>query len=732
LLLYLPVASAVTIDGHIEPQEWAQARHITEFRKVVPLNGEAPSLATEAWVLATPEGLAVAFHSAQPLSIPRTNQRVQRDFDAQVDRVNVFVDFEGDHRTAYEFTISSTNGVSDGVITNEYYFNADWDGNWLHATSQDEFGWTAEVLLPWHLAPMRDAQEGKRIIGLCLDRVVAATGERVAWPFASFERSRFISDFAPIEVPGFSQSLLAVTPYLSNLYDNVRKDGKTEAGGDLFWKPNGQIQLAATLNPDFGQVESDDLIVNFDATETFISDKRPFFTENQSIFEFTTPADYSQLLYTRRIGGPADDGNGSGDITAALKLNGNLGATKYGVFAADEAGDAGRTFGALRLVRDFSNQNLGFMLTEVKRPYFDREATVAGVDQNWRPTSKWNVRTRVIGSDIEQQDQSYSDLGETMLVDYEMNDGWRQQWMAIHFGKELEINDVGYLARNSENYLHWQVNRRFTDLPESSRYSSKDWGLRISTDYNDRGERLSDQIRITRESRLRNGAYEYANLRIHSNGVDDLLTRGHGSVKLPSYTTTYLEYDRPRKGNWLYALQAEAYGGGLSGNHRAGFRIEVEPTYFISDAFNVYVGVDASRKPDWLVWQQDNFIGSFDAREFQFNAGFNWSITPAQELRLKLQAIGLDAEARQGYRVDSRGNPIKSDELLEDFSVRNLGVQLRYRFELAPLSYLYVVYGRGGYDQQQSTENAGTLLNDSFRLRDDDQLLIKLSYRFEP
>ena len=87
------------------------------------------------------------------------------------------------------------------------------------------------------------------------------------------------------------------------------------------------------MNPDFGQVESDDLVVNFSATETFISDKRPFFTENQGIFEFTTPSDFSQLLYTRRVGGPADDGVGAGDITAALKLNGSLGATKYGVFA---------------------------------------------------------------------------------------------------------------------------------------------------------------------------------------------------------------------------------------------------------------------------------------------------------------------------------------------------------------------------------------------------------------
>ena len=49
-----------------------------------------------------------------------------------------------------------------------------------------------------------------------------------------------------------------------------------------------------------------------------------------------------QLLYTRRIGGPADDGSGSGDITGAVKLNGSVGAFKYGVFSADERHEAGR------------------------------------------------------------------------------------------------------------------------------------------------------------------------------------------------------------------------------------------------------------------------------------------------------------------------------------------------------------------------------------------------------
>jgi hypothetical protein len=712
-------AFGLDIDGRMAAEEWHDAKKVDDFRKVQPLNGEPASLKTEAWILATADGLAVAFRNTHPPSVPRTRQRVQRDFEAQVDRINVIVDFDGDHRTGYNFRVSSTNGIHDAIVTNETNFNSDWDGNWRHAVSEDEETWTVELLIPWHIAPMRDAAGDKRTLRIYLDRVVGATGERAAWPLASFERPRYLSEFATIEVPSFSQALLAFVPYASSLYDNVRADGNAEAGVDIFWKPNGQTQLSATVNPDFGQVESDDLIVNFDATETFISDKRPFFTENQGIFEYTTPSDFSQLLYTRRIGGPADDGLGSGDITAALKLNGSIGSTKYGVFAADEADSVGRTFGAMRLVRDFSRQNLGLMATYVDRPFLERQATVLGVDHDWRPTPRLNVRTRVFGSEIEQGGSRTSDTGATIWADYEMDRGWRQQWIGMHFGNHLQINDAGYLSQNSLNYAHWQVNRRFTELPAGSRYASKDWRWRASSVYNDHGDLLNHQFRMSRESRLRNGSYEYAQINVNSAGVNDLLTRGHGVLKLPPRFNSFFEYQRPRKGNWAYNLELEAYGGGLSGNRKIGYGFNFEPTYFISDAFNVYVAFIGSRTPDWLVWQRDTLIGSFDGREAQFDAGFNWTITSRQELRLKLQAVAVNARLRQAYRVEA-GNEIATDEPVDDFSVRNLGFQIRYRFELAPLSYLYVVYGRGGYRQDPVADDSLGLVRDSFSLRDDE------------
>ena len=167
------------------------------------------------------------------------------------------------------------------------------------------------------------------------------------------------------------------------------------------------------------------------------------------------------------------------------------------------------------------------------------------------------------------EDGDGQDLGATVWADYEMEHGWRQQWIAMHFGDELQINDFGYLARNSVNYLHWELRRRFADQPEDSRYASKDWRWRASSTWNDHGQRLNHQFRASRDSQLRDGGYEYAQVNVNSSGVDDRLTRGHGVLRLPSNFSAYFEYGRPRKGRWAWDVEAEVFapcalGGAVS------------------------------------------------------------------------------------------------------------------------------------------------------------------------
>ena len=61
-----------------------------------------------------------------------------------------------------------------------------------------------------------------------------------------------------------------------------------------------ELTLDVTLNPDFGQVEADAVVLNLSTFETFFPEKRPFFLEGIDTF-----ADIRPLVYTRRIGRPA-------------------------------------------------------------------------------------------------------------------------------------------------------------------------------------------------------------------------------------------------------------------------------------------------------------------------------------------------------------------------------------------------------------------------------------------
>ena len=736
-IVSLPLpASALEIDGKVDPGEWSGAQRIDDFRLTQPLTREPGRHATEAWYMATADGLAVAFRSLQPPEVPRTRQRFQRDNNGNVDRVNVYVDFDGDGRTGYNFMVALSNDISDGTIANENQFNPDWDGAWRYAVSEDQGSWSAEMLIPWHIAPMRRSDGDSRTIGLSFDRVIGDTGERVAWPAISFTEQRYLSLLHKVQVPQFSQSLLAVTPYFVGLYDNVNGKADVDAGLDLFWKPTGQFQLSGTLNPDFGQVESDGIVVNFGAIETFFGDKRPFFTENQGYFEvpFGSLGNAQQLIYTRRVGARADDGSGSGDVTAAVKINGSLGGFGYGLFAATEGDVVGRDFYALRATRGFEQQNIGTMVTRVNRPFLDREATVFSVDHQWRPNAKWSIRTNLVGSNIDQRGETVRDTGAQVRIDHDIGDGWRQQLYMLHSGGDLQLNDFGFLDRNNFNYARYEIARRFTSLPETSPYASHQWRLAASHRSNDDGVHIGDAFAMNRYSERRDGGNQFFEIAGWTPGHDDLITRGNGVVDHPGRLFAFAERFFPKKKHWSFYGNARYNAEGLGGIDRGAWTTYLEPNYAFNDNLSVFLGLELQRNPDWAIWDRDTHrLVTYGSEQALLNAGAVWLIGSKQELRVRLEALGLDAEAKRAWTVAADGTPVRNHDPIESFALRNLGFQVRYRYEFAPLSYLYLAYVRGGslFDRGSGAYSVGDEFSDAFDLRDSEQLLVKLSYRFE-
>jgi hypothetical protein len=207
--------------------------------------------------------------------------------------------------------------------------------------------------------------------------------------------------------------------------------------------------------------------------------------------------------------------------------------------------------------------------------------------------------------------------------------------------------------------------------------------------------------------------------------------RGNGILHQPWNMNLYWERFRPRRGHWELYGNFGANNSGIGENRRWGWNASFNPTYYLTDSFSVYGNFSYETDPQWVIWQHDNLVGTFDGKIGEFDAGVNWTIGDKQEFRVKLQALGVSAPLRQAWRAAADGTPIASNDPIEDFSLSNFGFQVRYRYELKPLSDLYVVYARGGFRDHDFADDLGNLLPDAFSLRDDEQILVKLSYRFE-
>ena len=723
--------ASVQIDGLIGDEEWAGAIKFEQFVEVVPLttNPAPVKFHTEAKLLSTPAGLAIAIIADQDITVPRVNSRVQRDFSDQVDRVNFMVDFDADGRAAYDFTIAASNDISDEVITGENQFSKDWDGDWQHAVTISDQGYRYEMLIPWSITSMKPSKDGKRTVAVYFDRVVANTGQRFGTPAASFSRPRFVSDFSRIEVAAYEQSLLAITPYATVQGDLKNSDQAFKTGVDVFWKPNSNHQFALTINPDFGQVESDELVVNFDNVETFFTDKRPFFTDNQAAFESGMPG--GDLLYTRRIGGGADDGSGASDINAAVKANGNLGGFGYAVFGAAEDGEVGRDFLFLRGAHRSETHALDFTQIAVQRPFLDRHADVSALHGVFRPSPEWSLNTAIHQSRVEQAGQKVTGSGGGIVADWDMPGPFRQQYFFTQVDKNENLNDLGFQDRNNFRYFEWETGYRQDNLAEASAFASHAWEAELAHQANLDGFALRRTLTVQRYSEFRDGGNIFLFARKLLPGYDDRISRGNGIAKIRGGFSANIESYRARKdgGRLSWTWFATAFPGRSQAVHNTIFGFE--PRFYISDQLDWSIGLNAQRWNDWLLWQGGSDLGSFKANRLDLFSNLNWFISDRQELRIKLQAIAIDAKPNRALRIGTDGQLQASSADLENFRVRNLGFQIRYRYKLGNLSDVFAVYSRGGASRDARDGDVFDALGSSFSLRDDDQFLLKWSYRFD-
>lgn len=735
-LLALAIASAlpllahaaVDVDGLANESEWQAATELTDLRLTEPNSGAVPGFKTRVRFVSLPEGVAFFFENEQdPKTQPKRAARQVRDNAGGSDRVNVMIDFDGNGQAGYNFTVTRSDSIEDATISNENNFNADWDGLWYHAVSETETGWNAEILVPWSTGLMREVDGADRTIGLYVDRVLGADSSRAAQPPVLFFRPVFLSEFEKHTIPSFKQGLLRFYPYATVLRDFVGDQTEFRSGGDLFWKPSANFQLTATINPDFGQVEADDLVVNFEAVEAFFSDRRPFFTENQAVFVRRSPEE-EQLIYTRRIGGSRDDGQGVSDIDLATKVSGSSMGFDFGVFAVRERDPdvVGRSVGALRVNRPGEHFDFGYLGSYVERPFLDRIATVHALDKRWQ-SGPWQWSTTLMQSDIRSGANTTRGTGGFSTVSYKPNNHFEFRGDITRYGSEFDFNDLGFQRRKNFTFYELAPSWQQPSYPDGHWLRSSEFSVDLNVAENSAGKNLYEEYELGTELNFSSGSNSYLEFRYRPAGIDDLVSRGNGSLDLRSGKTYFANYEAVRSGN--FQNYAEIYLDRTALRGKQTF-VSLSSRYFVNDDLNVELGLGRSSFRGRTLWQNGTLFGVFDrSRGLEPSLQVEWFSGSRHELRIKSQWLIIEGTNAQAFRLQPNRQLLASTEQIDDFSISNFGFQMRYRFKLNPESDIYVVYSRGGEQVEEPGERGlGDLFEDSLELRDADQFLVKIRY----
>ena len=764
------VNEAPKIDGTLDETVWETAFEITDFKVVDPETKATPILSTRFKFLYDKKNLYIGVINEQPAStqVKRISARDQENTYVDRDMVRVIIDPTAKGLYGYVFDIYLGGSLTDGTIRPERDYSFNWDGPHRALTTQDENYWYAEYAIPWDCMQFPTSDE-KRIIGFYVQRDVAHLSERWAHPAINIHAPVFLSVYDKMDVQDINpQGNLTLFPYASVGYDGVLGERTQDIGIDAFWQATSNMLVSATINPDYGDVENDDVEANFDTTETLLQEKRTFFVKGNDIFETKG----LNLINTRRIGDAPDEpllDTGEKftykpqmcDILGAFKVTGSANKMRYGVITAFEddteyyvgEGDIERTrrpeaegrnfFGARTLFENHSRRSdyigIGYLGTYVQHDVYD--AMVNSVDGQWLTLNqKLRLEGQVAMSDISVGSSLYD---KEWAIENEIDDGtgYAYNGKIIYYPtpashlmaevdameKEFNHNDFGYASRLDRTHFNFEYNNNKSDVPGTKwlRYRFFNRG-----DYN-RGHLLKTEIGFLTFVMMDNLQKAYVQAYYVPEAWDDVVTYQKKMFRTDEGWFVWLSWFSDESKPFSVYINPRYYTektGGITKYYRG--RIKYSPI----SQWSLETEVTYWNKQHWIVGREiDNRVDAFNADQIQAILKSNFKLSARQELRLQIQWMGIDAEDKISYRIGDNGNLIRSYLEATDsrsFNYSQFIGQIRYKYEFAPLSELFVVYNRAGLATSRNPYAWDDILFNGWDKRDVDKFLVKIRYRF--
>ncbi len=327
------VAGPIALDGRIDEPGWAGLLPLCLVMQT-PTFGEACSERTEALLGYDDEFIYVAGRLLD--REPDKIQAPTRKRDAMVatsDWFGVLFDSFNDKENSLAFFTTPAGLRFDAAVfrdgqlgtTQDMPMNLSWNTFWDVAVARSGEGWFVEMRIP--LSSLRfQAQGGDVVMGVTVFRWISRRNETDVFP-AIPKNWGDMSAWKPSQAqetvwPGLRpRRPVYLTPYVLTGYEHTYElnddetayleasGPKLELGLDFKYGLTGNLTFDATVNPDFAQVEADDVQVNLTRFSLFFPEKRLFFQERSSNFDYNMGGTEHALLQPpdrarRRRAGP--------------------------------------------------------------------------------------------------------------------------------------------------------------------------------------------------------------------------------------------------------------------------------------------------------------------------------------------------------------------------------------------------------------------------------------------
>jgi len=454
------------IDGKLDDECWKTGTWAGDFHQFIPDEGAKATWPTEFNIQYDDKYIyaAIRAYDGEPEKM-HIYSGLRDEFSGDIAGINF--DSYHDRKTGFEFNLTAWGQKMDLILTNPEKIDLNWNAVWQGKSGLEDSAWVAEFEIP--LSQLRYSKEDEQVWGLHIWRWINRLQEESDWEYQTKTGPGVLYNYGEMRgIEGLKKSQrLEIMPYALGELETMQKEpGNPFKESGRNWSGNAGLDakigissnftIDMTVNPDFGQVESDPSVMNLTAFETFYEEKRPFFLEGLTIFNYEF--DNQSLFYSRRIGhapsytvepaaGSYADAPDMTKILNAVKLSGttsdelsvgvvqSITANEFAT-VIDSDGNKSHTkvepltnYSVARIQKGFNGATttLGGILTSVNRKidesqldFMTDNAFTGGIDllHQWND-KEYFLDARMIGSYLNGSSESITRLQESSARYYQ-------------------------------------------------------------------------------------------------------------------------------------------------------------------------------------------------------------------------------------------------------------------------------------------------------------------------